>query len=874
MDGQAVDLEPKPLELLGLLLSRSGEVVTKAECLETLWVDRVVTESALVRCVYKLRQALLDDDQSIVRTVHGYGYRLGVPTEVQSAQAWIGAAHLSLEQGQKVPRRPGWKLVERLGGGTHSEAWLAEHKTGERRVFKFCVDALALVSLKREITLARLLKTHYGEREDLVSLLDWNLDESPYFIESEHCGGGSLLTWVGASAPLTQWPLEARIGWISSLADTVAAAHAIGVLHKDLKPANVFVVPRADGSPAFKIGDWGAAHLADTRPLAEAGITALGFTQIEPDKSGRSGTVLYQPPEVIAGQPASVQADIYALGVMLYQLAVGDLRRPLPADWADEIDDGMLREDLGLCLAGRPERRLASALELADRLRRRGERRFRQQRERERDEEQRRLQASVDRLRRRRRAMTAIAGTLGAALLVSGGLLWRVELERQRTREESNRREAVSRFLVDDLLAGADPAQSGASDVSMRTVLDRASRTSAQRFATDPVSEAAVRVALGKSYYGLGALDAARGEFKAALDQLANAQNGADDLSGLDARLGLANVELSASDYDAATEVLAPLLASTHSDWSLRAGLRQADVDRAAQRLDDARSRLQSLQPRVAAAGATDAVVMEYYEVLAAMHRDAGEFDDAIAAYERAITIAATTLGAHHPTTLIYRRGLAGAYYLSARYPEALPIFREVLVDTEALLGPDHLSSARVATEIGLVLLKLGQLDESEALQRRALAIIERTFGEVHPETRTALNNLALVSGERKDYRAELPLYEKAYRVGLQLDPRDMNHLVAASNYARTLQLLGRADESVDVLSETLGHARAALPQGHWVIGYIGYFYADALGAAGRTAQARAAFSDCLHILEASLGADDERTQKARAALTALEARS
>lgn len=72
-------LERKPLEVLKLLLSHAGEVVTKEEMLAGVWAGRVVTDATLTKAVAKLRAALGDHDQAIIRTVHGYGYRLIAP---------------------------------------------------------------------------------------------------------------------------------------------------------------------------------------------------------------------------------------------------------------------------------------------------------------------------------------------------------------------------------------------------------------------------------------------------------------------------------------------------------------------------------------------------------------------------------------------------------------------------------------------------------------------------------------------------------------------------------------------------------------------------------------------------------------------------
>src|SRR6202043_2149219 len=88
-----------------------------------------------------------------------------------------------------------------------------------------------------------------------------------------------------------------------------------------------------------------------------------------------SGTQLYMAPELFWGKPASIRSDIYALGVVLYQLLAGDFRRPVTTDWAKQIKDPLLREDLEKCFAGDPQDRFAGAGQLAEQLRRLEERR-------------------------------------------------------------------------------------------------------------------------------------------------------------------------------------------------------------------------------------------------------------------------------------------------------------------------------------------------------------------------------------------------------------------------------------------------------------------------------------------------------------------
>ena len=149
----------------------------------------------------------------------------------------------------------------------------------------------------------------------------------------------------------------------------MAAAHSLGIIHKDLKPSNVLIVPR-EGVPHPRLADFGIGVLADRTILAQDHITETGFTEtlLLGNDSSRTGTRLYAPPESLSGKPATTAGNVYALGVMLYQLVIGDLARPLGIGWEDDVADDLLREDIKACTYRDPTRRLASAADLAQRL--------------------------------------------------------------------------------------------------------------------------------------------------------------------------------------------------------------------------------------------------------------------------------------------------------------------------------------------------------------------------------------------------------------------------------------------------------------------------------------------------------------------------
>lgn len=426
--GETIDVEPRPLELLRHLLLHAGALVTKDELLEAVWPGRITSEAVLTKTVAKLRQALSDEDQALIRTVYGQGYRLTVPVTVKVAQSEPAsvAVPVRVPAAQSYPPlRPNWLLHETLSSTGHSEVWLARHdKTGQWRVFKFARNAAGLRGLKREITLYRVLRQTACIGDHLLEVLDWNLDEPPCFIEYPYVAGGNLAQWIERQAAAGQpCSLDQRIELLAQTAAALAAAHAAGVLHKDVKPGNVLVDIDNAGRPFVRLADFGSGDFIDLERLARLEITRLGFTQTLAERDNTSGTPLYLAPELLAGQAPSVRSDIYALGVVLYQAVVGDFRQPLAPGWEREVADPILCEDIAACADLDPARRLPDTRALAQRLRSLDERRGARARA-----EADRPPAGDDSLSphspARRRWLLAGGAAAGVALF-SGGLVWR-----------------------------------------------------------------------------------------------------------------------------------------------------------------------------------------------------------------------------------------------------------------------------------------------------------------------------------------------------------------------------------------------------------------------------------------------------------------
>ena len=329
--------------------------------------------------------------------------------------------------GLEIPGRTGWQLIERLGAGGFGEVWIGEHvKLHQRRAFKFCFDDERLRALKREVTLVRLLRTALGDRDDIVHIHELKLDTPPFYLESDLAPHGNLLQWAERQGGLDKVPLAQRIALVAHTATALAAAHSIGVLHKDIKPTNILIFDGPGGEPRPRLVDFGIGTLTDRGVLGQHGVTTSGFTRATVEHS--TGTPTYSPPEYLAGRPYTIQGDIYGLGVLLYQLITAKPLDPLASGWERDIPDSLLREDIAACVDGDPARRLHSATNLAERLltldARRAEILENERRAREATSRAEAEAAAAEaRIRRNRKRRTAVGLLLLGLICTAGGWL-------------------------------------------------------------------------------------------------------------------------------------------------------------------------------------------------------------------------------------------------------------------------------------------------------------------------------------------------------------------------------------------------------------------------------------------------------------------
>jgi serine/threonine protein kinase len=819
--------------------------------------------------------------------------------------------------GMELPRRPLWRMEKKLGEGGFGEVWLAAHaKTGERRVFKFCYDAEKLRALQREITLFRLLKETLGDRDDIARILDWSFDQAPYFIESAYTAGGSLLDWAADQGGLDAIELETRLEIVAQVATALAAAHSVGVLHKDVKPANVLITSDPRGSVYAQLGDFGIGAITETARLAEIGITAMGMTVEAGAFGAPDGTRLYMAPEILEGKPATVQADIYALGVMLYQIAVGDLARALAPGWERDIDDEILRADIASAVDRDPQRRPGSAAQLAEKLRTLETRRLEAEARRLEREEAERAHAALAQARRRRKILAIAAAVL---VLFAGTVTvqsLRVAREARAAAVAGKTAQQVSGFLV-DLFELADPYTSPGREVSARELLDRG-KDKIDQLAAEPEVQATLLHVMGVVYGNIGQYQASAALLEDAIakrrriygDKHRDLAESLHELARTLERqevyppaeraareaLTMRRSLLGSAHHDTAEsmELLADVLAGVGKHGEAEPlyqdviatrrqllGEAHADIARALRGM--ARMHFMAGEPEEAARWNQQALDMyrqlpgdqrleiaktQYHIGLAQVRRD--HLSEAETLFEESLATSKSVLGNEHPTVANTMLELAGLYQRAGKYEQAAPLFHALLARYRASMGDRSLSVSRTLGELAFLARIQGDCAEADALSQESLAIAESALAGDHDLTATALAKRAYLLASWADPAAAETLYRKAVDMSGRLHGTDPFLAVMIASLADVHLAQGELSEAESLLGRAREQLRRYPSEEAWLAPYVDTVQGVYLDATGDTASAERLLLDSYESLRKHHGPYRYYTMAAAERLAAL----
>ncbi|MBB5208086.1 serine/threonine-protein kinase [Chiayiivirga flava] len=764
-------------------------------------VERCGDDTALLT---EVRDLLATDTGGVLdRTAAGVAARLVGGNDGDDAEAVLPAG----------TQLGAWRLLQPLGQGGMGMVYLAERagdgyvQRGALKLIKRGMDSAAVVARFRNerSILSRLTQPN------IARLLDGGVAEDGRpFLVMEYVEGEPLSDWAARTAA----GLDTRVALFLQVCDAVAHAHRQLVVHRDIKPGNVLVDAR--GVP--KLLDFGIAKLLGDGEDATRTAT-----------SGHFLSPAYAAPEQRDGGFVTTAADIYQLGLLLFELLTGArfsaiagntgghpsqrlaaARELVGDDGPTAITPRQLRGDAGIIVARATDadaaRRYATVEALADDVRR-----WRDGRP---------ILARPDsglyRLRRfvARHRVAAALGVIAIVGLLGGSALalWQA----QRAEREAQLARSAQAFLTSVFDAASPDSEAGAR-VTARELLDRGAERIERDLADQPRLRADMQVTLGTLYTQLGQYDQAQALLERARSGWPDGS--ADDaaarlrllakLAAVERRRGRLDDALALFDSVLATD--APADARSHvlverallhdERGAFDAGLADA---RAALAIDSARDDDAGL----------DIVRDRHIEAL--MLARLGRFDESQRVFDATLADASVRLGPDDTRVAQMHNDYAVLMSSASRPEPAEAHARKALDARRRRLGDDHPAVAETLQVLGGPLRQLGRLDEAQQVLEEALAIQRKVYGNEHVQVAGTLNSLGIVASTRQQYalaetytRESLAIYRA---IG---SDRTVNTATITTNLAVAMMRQGKIADARPLLEDALALHRQLLGDRH-----------------------------------------------------------
>ena len=617
-----------------------------------------------------------------------------------------------------------YTLISPIGRGGMGTVWLAERSDGrfERRVaikfLNFAMERAGAERFRREGSfLARLAHPH------IAQMIDAGVtpDGQPYLV-LEYCDGEHVDEYCDHQA----LDVDARIRLFLDILAAVAHAHTNLIVHRDLKPSNVIVAPSGD----VKLLDFGIAKLlADTETPAEATVVTL--------EAGAALTPRFAAPEQLTGGQITTATDVYALGVLLYQLLTGchpagtvtqstvelvraivETEPPRISDAVDESDEDAARkrstspEKLRRSLRGDLDLIVAKAIRKNSAERYASVSAFEEDLRRYLDHQP--ISARPDalsyRLRkyvRRHRVGVAVAAGL-VLVLAAFSMIQAIEL--RRITRERDRADRIAEFMT-GIFKISDPNEHAGQAVTARAVLDKAAEDIRNNLNNDPELRARMLHVMGRAYLNLGLYSRAEALFREGIQASGSVrgQNSTDTLR---------------MTHDLA--------------WALLQEGRVAEAESVERKLLDTQRRV--LGPEH---GDTLATMEEL--AFTVCNEGKGQCAEGIDLTRHVLEQHERTLGPDAFYTLATMNNLAIMLASDGRAQEAIDVQQESLKRHLRHFGPDNIGTVNAMLELGEFQRDAGRDDDAQATLENLLAIEKRAFAPDQGETAATEYDLASV---------------------------------------------------------------------------------------------------------------------------------
>ena len=662
------------------------------------------------------------------------------------------------------PERVGpYRVLQVLGEGGMGVVYEAEQTHPVRRrvalkVMKLGMDTKEVVARFEAERQALAVMEH----PNIAKVLDAGASETgrPYFV-MEAVRGIPITHYCDQRKSSTRERLELFV----RVCDAVQHAHQKGVIHRDLKPSNVLVMEQGEVAVP-KIIDFGIAKATGQRLTDKTLVTEYGQAL---------GTPAYMSPEQaeMTGLDVDTRTDIYSLGVMLYELLVGNLpldptevgvpafiarlvmregepqtpsarlsslgKRKTSVAHCRQTDLSKLRNELKGDLdwiamkAIEPDRnrRYQTANALAFEIKRYL------------NDEPVLARPPSTRYRfskfvRRHKAgvMAAFAvavALLGGAVLATTGMVRATRAERTTAMEAETARQ-VSQFLV-GLFEVSDPSEALGNSITAREILDRGADAIPEQLADQPLVQARMMATMGDVYRSIGL-------YEQAVDLLQQ------------------SLEIRERELD-----------SEHIDVGASLHLLGFAYGQQGRFAESESLLLRAIAIREKALGSNAVDVANSVGTLGGDYIEQGRFDEAEPMLLRALAIRERALGPENPDVALSLSNLGALYWRMGDIGKAEPYLRQALVIREKTLGPDHPDVADGFNNMGVVYWTQGDYEQAERAYDRARLIWEKTLDPDHPYIAAILNNLGETYWVRDEYQKAEQYFLRALTIKEKVMP-------------------------------------------------------------------------------------------------------
>ena len=805
---------------------------------------------------------------------------------------------------EKVGDRIGnYKLLQKIGEGGCGIVYMADQEQPVRRrvalkIIKLGMDTKSVIARFEAERQALALMDH----PSIAKVFDAGATETgrPYFVME--LVRGRKLTDYCDEAKLS---IRARLDLFVQVCHAVQHAHQKGIIHRDLKPSNILVTVN-DGVAVPKVIDFGIAKATGGQQLTDKTL----FTAFEQF----IGTPAYMSPEqaVLTSVDIDTRSDIYALGVLLYEVLTG--KTPFDSQELLAIGLDEMRRTIREKEPDRPSTRLSTLAdnELSTAAQRRdlkppelmselrGDLDWIVMKCLEKDRGRRYETASglaadiqrhltnepvtacppgklykFQKLLRRNKLAFAAAGavlvSLLAGLTVSAVLFFKERAARGRADQQAAVAQAISDFLQFDLLSQAQTTKQTEEgfkmdpNLTVRQAVDRASARLESRFTNQPLVEASIRSTLAEIYDEMGDPEAHRTNAQRAFE-LRQRILGPTDRLTVTAMDQMRDADpVKNVGWKERTLTLAQRVLGSNDSLTLRCMDNLAQAYESAQMPEKALGLMEdSVRLHQAKFGPDSGDTLWAKHDLAVAYMHAGRASNAVPLLEKNYRLLKETprLGPGHLLTVSDMDVLASAYEAVGRRDEALHLLEEELTLLQKNQGPADPATIWTMLHLGTAYSEAGRLTNSIQLREQALTLCEAKLGLDHRTTLFALNDLATIYQETGRVDDALRLFEKELALCQKnLGPEDPSTLTAMHNVAGAYRELGQLTNSIQLFEKELKLCQSKLGLDHRTTLAAMNGLAASYVSAGRVDDALPLQEQCVKLGKDKLGVADPDTR-------------